>query len=191
MKNYLIITLLVQLTWFSTDINTLQERGGGYYEINSEEPFSGSVYEEYGSGETAMKGNIENGKKDGLWTEWYRTGQKYSEGTFKDGKEDGIETHWYDNGQKEIETTFKDGIEEGLHTEWWYNGQKKFEETYKNGKKDGLTTMWHENGQKWGKINYKGGKVISSICFDENGDECGPCWIDKFGRRYNFKPCGD
>ena len=53
----------------------------------------------------------------------------------------------YENGQKEYETTYKDGEEDGLWTGWYDNGQKEFEKTYKDG------------------------VIISSKCWDEDGNE--------------------
>jgi antitoxin component YwqK of YwqJK toxin-antitoxin module len=148
MNTHLIITLLVQLTWFSTDLETLQLRGDTYYEINSEKPFSGSIYEEYSSGETIIKGNLKNGKKDGVWTEWYKDGQKSFDGTFKIGEKNGLFTEWYQNGQKKGEKTYKDDELDGLQIQWYQNGQKEDETTYKNGKKVAVWTNWYENGQK-------------------------------------------
>ena len=125
MNTHLIITLLVQLTWFSTDLETLQLRGDTYYEINSEKPFSGSIYEEYSSGETIIKGNLKNGKKDGVWTEWDKDGQKSFDGTFKIGEKNGLFTEWYQNGQKKGEGIFRNGKLVELIGEWNEDGSVK------------------------------------------------------------------
>ena len=68
------------------DFNSLLERSGIYYEINSEKPFSGSVFDKYESGQYSMKGFIKKGNLDGDWTKWYGNGQKSYEGTYKDGE---------------------------------------------------------------------------------------------------------
>ena len=109
MKNYLIISLLILLIGCSTDLDTLEDRVGVYYKINSEEPFSGTIIKKYESGQEQTKGYLKNGRKDGLWTRWYKNGQKWMEGTFKDGKGDGKGTGWYENGQKKFEENYKDG----------------------------------------------------------------------------------
>ena len=134
--------------------------------------------------ETYDNGNIKTiiyhkKTRDGVekvkWESYRENGKKWRTRIYKENKSiinsighkgDYLETYWYENGQKGYEGTFKDGIE------------------------DGLMKTWHENGQKWGEINYNDGIVMSSICFDVNGDECGPCWIDKFGGRYSYNPCG-
>ena len=82
----LIISLLFLLVGCSTDFTTLQKRGDTYYEINSEKPFSGSVFDKYESGQYSMKGFIKKGNLDGDWTKWYGNGQKSYEGTYKDGE---------------------------------------------------------------------------------------------------------
>jgi len=138
--------------------------------------------------------SIKNGKKDKFFTSWYDNGQKWKEGTYKDGKQDGLWTGLYDNGQKEWEETYKDGLWDGLRTFWYDNGRKNFEETWKGGYLDGLFTGWNENGQKWKEGTYKDGKkdglftewykgqkwkeetyrddeLISSKCWDEDGEE--------------------
>ena len=86
----------------------------------------------------------------------------------------------YVNGIKMLEkrtelipTAFggKEEKEVGQYLLWHENGQKKSEENYKNGKEEGLYTAWYENGQKRCEINYKMGKLISSIEWDEEGNE--------------------
>ena len=114
------------------------------------------------------KGKLELVKK----VSWYSNGNKESEGTFKDGKKDGLWNEWHENGQKKGRGTFKDGKPDGLWTYWFDNGQKEGEGTLKDGELDGLSTTWYENGQKEEEVNYKNGKLISSKCWDEDGNEC-------------------
>ena len=172
----LIISLLFLLVGCSTDFTTLQKRGDTYYEINSEEPFSGLIINKYESGQKHTKGYLTNGREDGYWTWWYEGspknhirlyldnildnlpylfydswenyGQKRKVVDYLDGTKDGLSTEWYENGQKKEEGTYKDGKEDGLWTGWYDNGQKEIEGTFKDGKPDGLSTLWYENGQK-------------------------------------------
>ena len=51
------------------------------------------------------------------------------------------------------------------------NGQKELKVMIKDGKEDGLKTYWYENGQKEYEYTYKDGEVISSKCWDWNGNE--------------------
>ena len=81
------------------DGNTLVERGGVEYEINSEEPFNGEAEWHFENGQKQKVVVYKDGKKTGLFTKWYENGQKWSEMPFKDGKEHGLFTKWYENGQ--------------------------------------------------------------------------------------------
>ena len=176
MKNHIIISLLFLLIGCSKDLDTLEKRGDIYYEINSEEPFSGLIINKYESGQKHTKGYLTNGREDGYWTWWYEGspknhirlyldnildnlpylfydswenyGQKRKVVDYLDGTKDGLSTEWYENGQKKEEGTYKDGKEDGLWTGWYDNGQKEIEGAFKDGKPDGLSTLWYENGQK-------------------------------------------
>ena len=176
MKNPIIISLLFLLIGCSKDLDTLEKRGDIYYEINSEEPFSGLIINKYESGQKHTKGYLTNGREDGYWTWWYEGspknhirlyldnildnlpylfydswenyGQKRKVVDYLDGTKDGLSTEWYENGQKKEEVTYKDWKEDGLWTGWYDNGQKEIEGTFKDGKPDGLSTLWYENGQK-------------------------------------------
>ena len=176
MKNHIIVSLLFLLIGCSKDLDTLEKRGDIYYEINSEEPFSGLIINKYESGQKHTKGYLTNGREDGYWTWWYEGspknhirlyldnildnlpylfydswenyGQKRKVVDYLDGTKDGLSTEWYENGQKKEEGTYKDGKEDGLWTGWYDNGQKEIEGTFKDGKPDGLSTLWYENGQK-------------------------------------------
>ena len=194
----LIISLLFLLVGCSTDFTTLQKRGDTYYEINSEEPFSGLIINKYESGQKRTKGYLTNGKEDGIWTWWYEGspknhirlyldnildnlpylfydswenyGQKRKEVDFLDGTLDGLWNKWYENGQKESEGTYKDNNKDGLWTQWDKDsGHKEKEVNFKDGKEDGIETRWYENGQKKSEFTYKNGKLISIQEWNEEG----------------------
>jgi len=154
-NNNKLIFILVLIVGCSKDLDTLQDRGGLKYEINSSEPFSGSVYREYESGKKEIKGYFKNGKQDGLWSGWNEDGQKDFQGTYKDGELDGLWTDWYSNGQKKYQGTWKDSRKDGLWTEWYKSGEERSKKTYENGFKVtykngeyGFKTLWWDNGQK-------------------------------------------
>ena len=107
----LLLFLLIGCSKESVELSKLQDRGGLYYKINSEEPYSGTSFELYDNGQKKSEGTYKDGKEDGLWTGWYDNGQKEIEGAFKDGKPDGLSTLWYENGQKR---------QEGTENEWTY-----------------------------------------------------------------------
>ena len=125
-KLHPLLSVLFLILGCSTDIETLNHRGGKYYEINSEEPFSGSVNSKYKSGQNKLKGYLKNGKEDGLWVQWYENGQKEYESTYKDGKQEGLWTNWDENGRKLRETTYKDG-KQILYKLWNEDGSEGIE----------------------------------------------------------------
>ena len=71
----------------SVDYNSLLQRSGSYYEINSENPYSGPIIKKYESGQYSMKGEMEDGKFVGDLTKWYKNGQISYVGTYNNGKE--------------------------------------------------------------------------------------------------------
>ncbi|ODS29999.1 MAG: putative antitoxin YwqK [Candidatus Scalindua rubra] len=78
---------------------------------------------------------------------------------------------YYDNGQKEEERTYKDGVKDGTWIRWYGNGQKWIEGTYKGGGISGKWIRWYGNGQKNSEITYNYEKLISSRCWDRDGNE--------------------
>ncbi len=141
MKKLLILlcSLLISFNSYGKTVcveeNSVQERGGTYYLVNQQEPFTGDNLCAYtNSGQYHSKGKIKKGKKDGEWIWWHENGQIKDEANFKDDKKDGKLTEWYENGQKWSEGNYKDGKAHGKLTEWYANGQKESERNYKDGK---------------------------------------------------------
>ena len=71
----------------SVDYNSLLQRSGTYYEINSKKPYSGSIIKKYESGQYSMKGEMKDGKFVGDLTKWYQNGQISYIGIYEGGKE--------------------------------------------------------------------------------------------------------
>ena len=145
-KNLTLLPLLLLIISCSKPINeeSLVERNGIYYQVNSETPYSGKSFT------------------------LHDNGQKYHERSFKDGKQDGLNTTWYKNGQKRFEVTYKDG-KKMSETKWYSGGQKLSQWSFISGELDGLETNWYENGQKSSELTYKDGKVFSSKKWNEDG----------------------
>ena len=99
MTNLLLILLLIVGCSKTIDVDKLVERGGLYYEINSDKPFSGETVEYFENGQKSEERTYKNGFEDGLWTNWYENGQKMYETTFKDGKEIDYKA-WDEDGNK-------------------------------------------------------------------------------------------
>jgi len=109
-KRVLLISLLL-IVWCVKPINenSLVDRNGVKYQQDSQNSYSGEVFDLYNNGNKNLEGSYKNGGKNGKWTVWYENGQKWSEITYKNGKKDGLEIYWYANGQMASEGTHNDG----------------------------------------------------------------------------------
>lgn len=58
---------------------------GILYKMNSEDPFSGIVYNTYPDGIREYEGEYKDGKPNGLLTYWYNNGNIMREGRLEDG----------------------------------------------------------------------------------------------------------
>ena len=145
-----ILLILLQITGCSQDpINyetQLFQKNNFYYKKNQSKPYTGPIFSLYPNGKKKNSGNLINGGKDGLWTEWYQNGKIKAEEYYKDGKADDIWVSWHENNKLKLKGTFKDGKANGLRTEWYQNGQKKEEGYFKNNEFDGQWTKWYPNG---------------------------------------------
>ena len=113
MKKLLTILCLVLLVSYSYSkevlLDQLVERDGMYDEVNSTTPFTGSVEYYYENGQLESRGNLKDGKEDGLWEYYYENGELEDRGNYKDGKEDGLWEKYYENGELENRENYKDG----------------------------------------------------------------------------------
>jgi antitoxin component YwqK of YwqJK toxin-antitoxin module len=64
-----------------------------------------------------------NGKKDGIWTQWYKSGRLKSEISYKNGIKHGHYRKYFDSEEHhtEHEYCFENGLETGTFREWTYN----------------------------------------------------------------------
>jgi len=164
---------------YPINVKSLNYRGGLYYKVNEEEPYTGDIIN-YNSDWKQYTGSIKNGKKDGIWTTWYEPEDIHEytwdftpplimeKETYNDGKIKKL-ILWYRNGNKKREHTWGDSGLEGINTDWYENGQKESMNTYKNGKIDGMWTYWYQNGQIRFVAFYDDGDLISNECWDKNG----------------------
>ena len=138
---------VVRLLKEAVDGDSLEERGGLFYQNNESEPYSGWAKKMHDSEHVEMLAQFKNGNLDGLLMGWHYNGQKSVEATYKDGKEDGLRTKWHENGQKKGEGTLKDGKLNGRATLWYENGQKREEHIWKDG--DVISAKrWNSKGEE-------------------------------------------
>jgi uncharacterized protein len=142
------------------------------------------------------KGQLINGKKNGIWTTLYKNGQLVSsesylndtlngtqliyfpsgqlhiKRTYLKGKEIDSTIWYHDNGQVHIQE-FRDslGRKQGLFKILYSNGQPSQIAYSKDGKLDGQSQSFFDNGQPWDIRNYKLGERIGTwIEFSKTGD---------------------
>ena len=170
MKRLLLIVLpLLLIVGCSKPIDddSLVERNGIHYQVNSETPYSGKSFSLHENGQKGHERTFKDGKQDGLMTEWYENGQKRFEVTYKDGETISEKLVWNKDGSLNIPVDFKtliekDGLLYEVNSKTPYNGQifffheKGLKGYFKDGKPDGLMTYWDENDGKMYKGNFLG-----------------------------------
>ncbi len=134
----------------------------------------------YGAGGTI--GTEYDTPTNGLFQVYWSNGNLRYEWYYKDGKvADGKSYGWNEDGSPKQTITRKNNIVNKLTWYWYGTTQKMDERTYnKSGDIDGLYTKWYENGKKKCEGNYKSGELISSKCWNKDGNkcECGERWIE-------------
>ena len=91
MKKLLLLLLLILIGCSETepepiDIGTLNFRNETYYPINSDKPYSGSIFTLYENGQLEYEGTIKNGNKHGLWKRYDSNEQLYLEEIYNNGE---------------------------------------------------------------------------------------------------------
>ena len=78
---------------------------GQLFELNSEDPFSGIIYNTYSNGKREYEGKYINGRPTGMLIYWYENGKKMREGKLKNGSPVGRWNYYNANGaiQKSID----------------------------------------------------------------------------------------
>lgn len=122
----------------------------------------------------SRKGQYENGRPAGQWTEFYYNGQIKEQYTYlKNGNPDEagnipytIDNTWDSTGRAEV----KDG--NGLYQDWGYTtGVVLQKGMIKNGLKDGAWQGYYENGQKGYDEEYVNGKFLKGTRFSPGGEQ--------------------
>lgn len=112
--NYLILPLpLLALAACSHPeilASELVERNGIAYQVDSNEPFTGSSVKFHENGRLKNRANYKDGKKEGL-NEWFwENGQLGQTGSLKGGKKDGPFEMFNQNGELTRSVNYKNGV---------------------------------------------------------------------------------
>jgi antitoxin component YwqK of YwqJK toxin-antitoxin module len=105
------------------------KRGRLVYQLNAEEPFTGTV---------VGKGRLS-----------YHRQRLRFEKTYKKGLQDGVTKYWYDNGQLESVIPYKRGKIDGIVVRYYANGKRRSKIHYVEGLRGGNQgeIFWSRDGR--------------------------------------------
>ena len=88
----------------------LVERNGVWFEVNSQEPFTGVAESFYGNGQLQNKIDMKAGLQDGLFELYYPNGLLHQKVNMKAGLQDGLFEDYYEDGEVKEKSNFKAGV---------------------------------------------------------------------------------
>ncbi|MFD1261527.1 toxin-antitoxin system YwqK family antitoxin [Entomomonas asaccharolytica] len=135
------------VTWYKNG----QKQYQSFY--NEKGVLDGVIQAWYDSGILKLKGQYDNGKKAGQWTEWHANGRVKSQVDYINNVLSGSYKKWYENGQQHTLGSYKNGLLNGLWIAWGSKGEKVSEGEYSANHRIGLWTYYAE-GKKWAEGNY-------------------------------------
>lgn len=143
------------------DESKLQKRGKEgeqlLYAPNMQTSFTGWSKEVYNNGQVRKLFKVENGKLNGLYTQWYENGQKKSELNYKEGNKHGFGTGWFENGQKSWEGNYEDGKVFSASV-WKPDGKECPATNLVNG--NGVVVNYKDDGAEEYRATLKDGEVV-------------------------------
>ena len=108
--------------------------------------FSGTIFNTYSSGDTAMIQQFSSGLEQGFFKKWYVNKQLAESRFFQAGKKLGKHIGFWEDGKPKFEFYFTKGEHDGIANEWYANGQAYKAFHYTMGYENGSQKMWWENG---------------------------------------------
>ena len=111
------------------------------------EPFTGSVYTLFSSGDTAEISGFVEGKEHGTRIKYYDNGKVREKRGFFHGRKTGLYQAWWENGKNMLLYHFENDEYEGLCREWNRQGKLIRNMHYKKGHEEGAQTMFYDNGK--------------------------------------------
>lgn len=134
-------------------LSQLINKNGQYFIGDQLIPYSGLSLSYFKNGTIKYVGNIENGKKNGVWLR-YLNGSIWKENYFE-GKLEGPWEWIRTNGKIWSKGTYKNNKKEGKEKHYYSNGQVYYEGQYRNGKQVGRWKYYNDIG-----------KIVSEIIYD-------------------------
>ena len=111
----------------------LVERQGIWFEVNSQEPFTGVAEDFFRNGQLRAKVEMKAGLYDGLVETYFESGQLEQRANFKAGLYDGLFEEFFESGQLAQKINMKANLRDGLSEEYYEDGGVKEKANYKAG----------------------------------------------------------
>lgn len=99
---------------------------------------------------------------------WYKNGQPQMRGQFENGLRQGIFVGWHPNGQKDVVGKFEKDRRVGKWTWWHANGFKRVEGEFADGLQIGEWTWWNEDGTILKRRNMGNGRTFQETSDQQN-----------------------
>ena len=132
-------------------LDSLVERNGITYQVNSDKPYSGKAIEYFANGQVDLINTYKKGKI--IQQEAFaQNGTPLVKEVYDKNGTIIEEEYFYENGQLEWKWSCEGGIENDVcpyeeYYDYWENGQLNFKGIYKNGETV-LEEEYYENGEK-------------------------------------------
>lgn len=143
-------------------------RDGRLYRHEIQEPFTGTLIEDYAPGRRKFAIEIRDGKADGVSRGWFDNGQQEVEEHFVEGMSDGLRTRWFENGTRKSVEHIEHGKLVGQYEEWHDNGQRAVSMPLADGKPHGIVEAWHRSGMLKSRSRMEHGKPVEREFFDDS-----------------------
>lgn len=203
-----LIVLFIMYCTKEVDFDSLVERQGVKYEVNSEKGYTGEAVGFHENGQKSIQCEYAEGKLHGEYFEWYDNGQlktqcNYSDGSLLDsliqyyqsgeiqkkcyyveGKLDGLYLEYYESGKLLRKGLYQNGLEEGLFVLTDSTGLITIERNYLNGLQHGTTKLfWANDSLRALKTFSHGKKVGKHTFFDSLGNLMSDEVFDSLGNK--------
>lgn len=141
-------------------LQSLNERRGVFYPINSETGFTGIAVDHYPTGQKKIQFSLDNGLINGPYKEWHKNGKNYIKCNYNKGTKDGEYVKWHESGELDEKCIYLNGKLNGPR-ESYYNGEISSISYYLNGELHGETKKYTRGLVRESK-QYENGNLIST-----------------------------
>ena len=163
----LILSLILVGCEKTIDESELVEREDIQYQINSDKPYTGSVFSYHDNGQVKTSGMYKKGLKGGLFEEFYENGQLLSSVNYFMGGKEGVENIYFENSSIRFRNTYKNNVLNGVRETYFDTGELKTKEDYLNGEFKKLFVRYVLSGKEvlYVRMNNKGEFMDNSDLF--------------------------